>query len=328
MMRVVHLSFRFKLIAAMMLLVAGATSAVLYLTQPQVQARYENMFRTQFDRQIGYFTNLREARLGTVKELSLKLTGKPRIISALSQEPAARDILYDLRDEDMRNLRANVAEENRMAQAPDSRRLSTLLIRFLDPNGKVLSPPTGSLFGPANPKRIEQKISTLRGAFDSRERQEIGYLSLGLETNRLGALRRLGPAAPSTGTNEAVEHVLQEIIITKVVDPATNRTVGALILAFQVPDLIPQLKNEHRFPEPEIIHSGILLEGHLYGDSASIPNALTSPAVEEISRHLARKKTDRDEFACRLAGKPYRAFYQALNAGSALPPAYQVCFYS
>src|SRR5262249_19559048 len=153
-------------------------------------------------------------------------------------------------------------------------------------------------------------------------------LSVGLETNRPGLLRRLGAKAQPGGTNEFAEHVLQEIIITKAIDPATNRVVGALIITFQVPDLIQQFKSEHPSPEPENLHAGILLEGHLYGSASSLPESLASAAAEQCRLQIKRRKNDRDEFGCRLDRKPYRVFYQALNPGSALPTAYQVCFYS
>ena len=56
------LSFRAKLVLAMMLVVAGVSIATLFVTQQRVQANYERMFRRQFDWQIHYFTSLQEAR--------------------------------------------------------------------------------------------------------------------------------------------------------------------------------------------------------------------------------------------------------------------------
>jgi hypothetical protein len=62
------LSFRAKLVLAMMLVVAGVSTATLFVTQRRVQANYERMFRRQFDWQINYFTSLQDARLSAVKE--------------------------------------------------------------------------------------------------------------------------------------------------------------------------------------------------------------------------------------------------------------------
>jgi hypothetical protein len=64
-----RLTFRTKLLLAMMLVVA-AFHATLLVTQRRVQANYERTFRGQFEQQIDYFTSLQDARLEWVKEMS------------------------------------------------------------------------------------------------------------------------------------------------------------------------------------------------------------------------------------------------------------------
>ena len=43
------LSFRFKLLLAMMLIVAGVTGATLFATQKRVKAAYLELFQEQFE---------------------------------------------------------------------------------------------------------------------------------------------------------------------------------------------------------------------------------------------------------------------------------------
>ena len=49
-----RLSFRFKLLLAMMFVVGGVSGMTLYLTQKRVQAAYEKLFKNKLDAQITY----------------------------------------------------------------------------------------------------------------------------------------------------------------------------------------------------------------------------------------------------------------------------------
>src|SRR5205809_5549771 len=79
------LGFRAKLLLAMMLVVVGISVTTLFITQRQVQARYELNLRNQFDQQITYFISLQESRLGNIKEQCLKLSGLVRLIARFKE---------------------------------------------------------------------------------------------------------------------------------------------------------------------------------------------------------------------------------------------------
>src|SRR6185295_3284699 len=99
-----RLSFRTKLLLAMMLVVAGVSVAALLVTQRRVQANYDRMFRSQFERQVGYFTGLQEARLGSVKGQCLTLSQSVRIIAAMQEPEIDLVILYATAYDEFRNV--------------------------------------------------------------------------------------------------------------------------------------------------------------------------------------------------------------------------------
>src|SRR5205823_5069505 len=124
---------------------------------------------------------------------------------------------------------------------------------------------------------------------------------------------------------------LQEVIVTKIIDQARGGgAVGAMVIGFPLPELIPQPKtdNPNQTTVFESIQSGILLEEHLYAN----PNVLAEPMAflvgQQVTRRIHARQKPRDDFDLKIQNKPYRIFYQLLNQGSAFPPAYQTCLYS
>src|SRR5215475_7139865 len=169
------LSFRTKLVLAMMLVVAGVSVATLFVTQRRVQANYERMFRKQFDWQINYFTSVQEARLDVVKGQCLKLSQTVRLISAMNESPIPADILYDTTgDEQERALMISIFQETRLAGLPGGTRLQASLLRFLDSEGKAIPPSDKFRFGMGGPRsHLEEKLKAIRGVLGSPERQQV-----------------------------------------------------------------------------------------------------------------------------------------------------------
>jgi class 3 adenylate cyclase len=331
------LSFRAKLVLAMMLVVAGVSIATLSVTQQRVQANYERMFRRQFDWQINYFTSLQDARLSAIKEQCQKLSLSVRLIAALEARPIDANVLYDT-TEDERVLRVSMFQEVRMAGIAGSRRVQANLFRFLDADGKAIQPPVEkdrARFGMAGPKwRLEEKLARIRGALTSPEQQQVGYLALTIITNRANGPR--AKAAKKVETAEQLDNTnapaLQEIIVTKMIDTAeNNQVVGALVIGFPIPDLIPQPKTENSAGATnqfEAIQAGILLEDHLYANPSIIPESIAGTVAAKVNERIRAAQKSKDDFACEIQKAHYRVFYQALNQSTAFPPAYQVCLYS
>jgi class 3 adenylate cyclase len=331
------LSFRAKLVLAMMLVVAGVSIATLFVTQQRVQANYERMFRRQFDWQISYFTSAQEARLDVVKEQCLKLSQLVRLISAMNENPIPANILYDTTgDEQERALMGSIFQESRLAGLPGGIRLQASLLRFLDAGGNAIPPPDKDRFrfGMGGPRsHLEDKLKAIRGALGSPERQQVGYLALTIVTNRPNtrakAARKAAPAMETFDTTNAP--TLLEIIVTKMVDPVSDQVVGALVVGFPLRDIVQKLKVEatgSQTNQPEAIQTGVLLEDHLYANPTVIPEPMAAIVADKTSYRILSSQKSKGDFECDISNAHYRVFYRLLNQDSAFPPAYQVCLYS
>ena len=93
-----RLSFRFKLLFAMMLVVGAVSGVTLYLTQKRVQAAYEKVFKDKLEAQITYVPREQELRIGNIKAECERLAKSVRIIAAL-QEGDAQQLYRVGRDE-------------------------------------------------------------------------------------------------------------------------------------------------------------------------------------------------------------------------------------
>ena len=65
-----HLSFRIKLLLALMIVVAGVTAVALWVTQRQVGEAHDRLFREHVAAQLKYLPREQEARLGVVRAQS------------------------------------------------------------------------------------------------------------------------------------------------------------------------------------------------------------------------------------------------------------------
>lgn len=314
-----RLTFRTKLLLAMMFIVGGVSVATLLVTQQRVEENYERMFRRQFERQIGYFTALQDARLGAVKDQCLKLSQSVRLIAAMGEHDVDAADLYQIAAGELREVMGGLAGEVRPG-GPPPRRMRAAFFRFLDASGKPLSPPDN----PADralslsfQRQLESKLVVVRDVLASGEPQPVGYLATTPDTNAASRV-----PAP----------MLQEVIITKVTDSETGRRLGALVLGFPLPDLAPlaaysQTNSSAGPPGDELIHSGILLEGRLYANT-NVVSEMTGRAVARLAgEHIAGGQSRQADFSCKLNGEEHRVFYELINTHSAFPAAYQVCLY-
>ena len=324
-----HLSFRTKLLLAMMLVVTAVSVAILLVAQQRVRRSYETMFRTQFERQIGYFTALQESRLGAIEERCLSFTKSVRLVAQLAEPDVNSTNLYGMAVDELRQVGAMMPG---LAQG----RATAPFARFLDANGKVIVPPEelkSSLF---NPRRdLEPQLKMVREALTGEQLQQVGYLALPPETNRADSrvgLRRVGKARRPERRDDEDLHTLQEVIVTKIVDPATDHVLGVLVLGFPILDLMPQRKRLEQASgitnRLDLIRTGVLIEDKLYADATVIPESLGEAVTRKIADHVAATKIRQADFSCEIGGSHYRVFYELMSDSKAFPPAYQICLYS
>jgi class 3 adenylate cyclase len=299
-------SFRLKLLLAMMFVVAGVTGATLFVTERRVQASYARLSGDQFASQVQFFTSMQESRLGFVKDRCRELVQSVRLREALRVAvlEGEVDLLYQTADDELRDLRQDSAA-----------RRGLTFFRFFDPNGKVLAPVGDAASGGASAYRA----APLTGTVVAGSEQSLGFLSW----------------QPQTGLA-----VLQEIIVTPVIDPFTGETLGALMLAFPVPELLEQTGAaiSDRMPPDQTRRAdgatdpmtmlGLWFDDRLYVRAGVIGEADAASLTSRIRDEMTRSSTPQDDFVVTLGGVPHRVFYRSPEAGSRLPMAYQICLYS
>src|SRR5215472_10447054 len=77
------MSFRLKLLLAMMLLVIGVTVTTLLITETEVRPSYERHFQQLFLDQVALFLQQRDARLEPIKERVLAAAASSRLLAAM-----------------------------------------------------------------------------------------------------------------------------------------------------------------------------------------------------------------------------------------------------
>src|SRR6266487_4574489 len=183
-----RLTFRTKLLLAMMLVVTAVCVATLLVTQRHVQANYERMFREQYQRQVGYFTSLQDARLASVQEQCLELARSVRLFSALKEAEGDAVLLYEIARQELRSVLDQFDETP--ASARRARGPVASFYRFVDAQGRPISPPAGLAgrrFSPALRQWIEKRFGFARDALKAPELQQVAYLPLVAQADEFDA---------------------------------------------------------------------------------------------------------------------------------------------
>jgi len=294
-MRAPTFSFRVKLVAAMMLVVAGVTGATLYVAKDRMEAAHERMSEIQFRNQVELFNRMRESRLERVREKCRELTRSVRVAAALEEEDL--ELLYKLAQDELApvlRLRPNLSQRARVPR----------LIRFIDTEGAELPPPKRAFRGMG----VESVFATdeMRDAFQQVARamasegvdQKIGYVERVLRDRTM----------------------IMEVIVTKVVLRAEDEYMGALVLGFPIKDGMEQAMKQ--FSD---IRSGIWVNGELF--SETIEEATLPALKEKVGAAIDEGSADSGVVPMSLGGVPQRVFFQQMNDSEFLP-AYQVALYS
>ncbi len=347
-----RLSFRFKLLFAMMLVVGAVSGVTLYLTQMRVQAAYEKLFKDKLEAQITYIPREQELRIGSIKKECERLAKSVRIFASLNDETP--DLYQVARDE----LNIILRTEDEMA-GPEG--------ATTDPPGV---PPPAPPDGPAAEagkqkaktaqeelkgkgadrpviKMLEQgkkKAAAKASGLPNVSRQPyLGFLNAEgkvieppsnarLRTpDRLKFFERIARFAPivpkletqQVGYLDLGADRLTEVIVTPVRN--AGQTVGAMVYGIQFFDLASAV-TEKVISDVSDIESGTWLEGRLY--TRTIPPEIRAELTRQLSEEIRVHPEPRDNFIINLHEIPHRVFYTALNEGSLLPVAYKIGLYS
>jgi signal transduction histidine kinase len=281
------MSFRTKLLAAMMLVVSALTGLGLYLSQRTVAAGAERDSQQNFQAELSWMHKIQELRHAELAERCRALVAKPRIHAAL--EDNALDLLYPSAKDELRDLMEG-NEPSREHEAAGT--LNAKFYRFLDGTGAVLSP--------LNPKDVGNLSGSAEGQLTFKklpEMQQIGYLS---------------------ETGDVAGETVEEVMVVPIFSTETGDVISALVVGFQPFDLARQRVGAG-------IKSGIWLNGRLYLPALS--KSAQAYLGGEITNVVTKSDRTQSNFAVSVNGAPYLLFYGRLNPDSLFPPAYEICIY-
>src|SRR5215475_8143011 len=145
-------SFRTRLFAAIMVIVATLTALGFYLAQRRITADAERNLQETFKTELSSIHKLEELRHAALADRCNALAAKPRIHAAIEDD--AIDLLYPSAKDELRDLMEG--EEPPPEQAVRS--LHARFYRFLDSTGAVIKPPNPSDVGELDAE-TEAKLS-------------------------------------------------------------------------------------------------------------------------------------------------------------------------
>jgi signal transduction histidine kinase len=282
-----NVSFRVKLLVAMMLVVSTITALGLYLAQRQLAANVEQALKRQFQSEVGSLHSAQEMRHAALAELCRNLAEKPRIHAAL--EDNALDLLYPSAKDELRDMmNAEDQESEKLAAHP----FHATFYRFLDHRGAVIVPPNGVDAGKLNPREESQ-------------------LSLGVvpKAKQIGYLSRRADDGGET---------VDEVIAMPIVSTETDQPIAAIVVGFKPVELSGQSAAAGT-------KSGIWMKGRLH--FPRLANALQAAFSDELTEAMARPGSAEKSFTVEVNGAPHLLFYKQLNPNSLFPPAFEICIY-
>lgn len=281
------LSFRIKLLAAMMLVVSGITALGLYLAQRHLAASAEQELEGEFQGEVAFLHSVQEMHQAALAARCRTLAEKPRIHAAL--EDNALDLLYPNAKDELRDMMDRKDENSDDSGAAT---LHATFYRFLDGKGAVIKPLNAKDVGELRPEEEAQlTLDAVPGE------QQIGYL-----------LRRAGEGGET----------IDEVIAMPIVSSETDQPIAAIVVGVKSVEL-----GRHR-PDTSI-KSGIWLRGQLY--LPSVADSSQAMLGGELTRAMAPPDRAERSFRIELNDGPHLLFYKQLNPNSRFPPAYEISIY-
>jgi signal transduction histidine kinase len=281
------LSFRAKLLLAMMLVVLAVTTATVYLAEKNRRANQQQVLDAQFQSRVQSFLKIQEAQSDIITEKCLVISHAVRLRAALEERDI--DDLYQNALTELEGMleRSGSSSEN----AADVTRAS--FFRFLDADGLVL-PPERYPAGLTDQPSLDESLSSLGKMLRPEDDQAVGFIALA-RGNRPAALRK--------------------VVLTTIRDPA-GRSLGALVVGFPISHL-DDTENERA------IKSGIWLKQQLYIEGL---DAADRHHVAEQVR-VASGTDTAGRFPIELESGSHLLYYKTLDPETRFAPAYQVCLY-
>ena len=356
------LSFRSKLLLALLLAVAGVAGATLLVTQHQVGAAYDQLFRERLAQQLTYLPKQQEARLELLLRQSRGFVDSAEVQRAFRERDTA--LLYNLARDRMLRLVTSEFDQFARELIKDQAEPPSL-----NPIAATNAPATNAL-GPLEPKlgprATEQKKENDRptapktkGAGKAAPKARptvrppaaatfVGFMdeagAVLQPTNGLPAIYQSAARTRFREQLEGMSEPLRELEAhhTAYMDLALEGDAQGRLLELIC---LPVFDNETRgrlgtfvlsFPyfdrgeqaisEVGDIENGVWLQGRLY--TRTISETVRAELSRQLEGALDGETEPSRELLLTLEGRPHRVFYAALNPDSPLPTAYKVGLYS
>jgi PAS domain S-box-containing protein len=199
------MSFRLKLLLAMMLLVVGVTVTTLLITETQVRVSYERHFHLSFFDQLAFFLQQREARLEPIKERVLAAAASTRLLAAMQEHDI--DDLYQ-------NGLGNDQLSQLITASPTGN--TNRFFVFLNNKAQLLYPSAQAKlpFSLRGLRAIAPEVEAVGASALHANSPQIGYLAPGEE-----------PGSPA----------IREMVFTPIIDQVDGQRVGVLAVGFPLP---------------------------------------------------------------------------------------------
>jgi len=264
----------------MMLVVSAVTAAGLVFAQRGAASAAKSGFQGEFQGMLAASHAVQDVRDAALAERCRALARRPRIHAAL--EDGAPDLLYPSARDEM----VDVMEAGR---EPAAYSLHARYYRFLDPRGRVITPP-----GPEEAGALAQKDEARLSMASLPDSQQTGYLIRG------------------EGDTETVD----ELVAMPIVSSDSGETISAIVVGFKTPWAGGGAGG---------IRRGTWLGGRLAFPSLGQPER--SAILGAMERAVAVPGPAEGSFEVPAGGASYLLFYKLLNPGSVFPPAYEVSVY-
>ncbi len=284
------MTFRTKLLGAMMLIVFAITALGLFLAQRQLTENAAQGLEREFQAQVALLHRIQAIHHAALAERCRVLAQKPRIHAAL--EDNGLDLLYPNARDELRDLMNRESHDS--GETPSST-LFTTFYRFLDGTGTVIRPQDAVAVGKLTPD--EEAELTLGKLPDQ---PQTGYL-----------IRH--------GNENGHDETIDVVIAMPIISTETGQPIAAIVVGVRPIEPGPNLRARN-------IESGIWLKGQLFLTSRA--NFQPSPMLNsELSRVINLPNKAEKTLKIETEGHPYFVLYKQLNPNSLFPPAYEICLY-
>lgn len=345
------LRFRSKLILTMLLVVVGATTAMLVVTRNRVQSAYAKLFSDQFQSQISFFAERQQDRLESLAEICGEVAASPTFLQALtSEDPNSAPAIAE------KEVRARARKEL-IAKASSMGEIKEWQLTLLEDLSAVASAAvgkkgSGEARGPLR-RMLDPDMRVIvldakgrelrRNPLVDRTKKPNAQLKEDLlvklmrsKKARTLTVRQTGFAVLGNGAETDDERaMLTEFVLVPIlaqgIKPSdadeTTPPLGALLVAVPLKDMDVVARSvigEHS--ELGELESGLWIGGRIYGKS--IPAEMNEILADKISAQMKEGNESEGYVTLNVGGVPHRAFYKELNHDSPLGVACQVGLFS